>query len=141
MPINTGIVEHMQAAVAEIITHTQAAAPDAGPAPTDNTAVYEWMRDHTRTLDEHRRLAAEAIVYRQTLEHAIALGDHTVVHRHPCPACGCFSLFWRGTRQRAVCVYKRCPGMINGQSRTWPLKQIAYEHVQARKESPVRHAT
>ncbi|MDX2999694.1 hypothetical protein [Streptomyces scabiei] len=100
------------------------------------------MRDHTRSLDAHRQAAAETIVYRQTLEHAIAMGDHSVVRRHPCPACHCYGLFWRPLAGKAACANRKCPDPSgDGLARTWSLAHLAHLHVQARKESSARHAT
>lgn len=143
IPVDLDVVDHMTRAVHEVIAQTRTlAGPEAGPAPSDAAAVYGWMRDNTRTLDDQRRQAAEATVYRQTLEHALAMGDESVVRRHPCPACGCYGLFWRAATRRAVCVNRRCAEEETlGQSRTWPLNHLAYLHIQARKESSLRSAT
>lgn len=135
--IDLGIFDYMRASVDEVITHTRAEAPQAPPAPAEAAGVYGWMREHTEHLEPERRLDAEAIVYRQSLEHALAMGQRGVVQPHPCPACGCYGLQWQTAMRRAVCVYKPCHGE-NGRPRTYTLAQLAHQHVKAREISSRR---
>lgn len=140
-PIDLGVVDRIRAAVYEVEHHTRSSdwtAP-AGPVPADPAGVYDWARQHTAHLDAERQQAREAIIYRQGLEHAIAMGDTTVVRKHPCPECGCFGLYWRQAAQRAVCVNHFCVD-ANLVSHAWELKRLAHDHI-ARKESVVHRAT
>ncbi|MEU1133533.1 hypothetical protein ABZ383_27375 [Streptomyces sp. NPDC005900] len=138
-PVDLGILAYMQASVDEVVSHTRAAAPDAPPPPATASAVYHWMDQNTAHLDAEKRQAAEVIVYRQALEHALAVGDESVVRRHPCPDCGCWGLFWRASARRAACVNRHCSG--EGQAaHTFTLAQLARRHV-ASRESAVRRAT
>lgn len=138
--IDLNIFDYMRASVDEVIAHTRAEAPQAPPAPAEAAGVYGWMREHTEHLDTERRLAAEVLVYRQGLEHALAMGQRGVIQPHPCPACGCYGLQWQSVMRRAVCVYKRCPD-DNGRARTFTLTQLARQHVKAREEISSRRAT
>jgi hypothetical protein len=130
------VIDHMAAAVDEVITHTRAAAPEAGPIPADRAGIYSWAREHTADSDADVQRGRELLIYRQGLEHAIAIGDHRVVRKHPCPACGCWGLLWSGARRRAVCVNAYCTD-INGLAHAWTLQRLAQEHI-AREEK--RHA-
>jgi hypothetical protein len=131
-PLNIAAVDYFGAAVQEVVSHTRAAVPEAGPLPAEAADIYGWMREHTAHLDDHRQTAGEQIVYRQSLEHAIAMGDDKVVRRHPCPACGCYGLFWQQARRAAVCVNHLCTD-DDGVSRAWPLKRLAREHIASQK--------
>lgn len=138
-PLDLGILDHMQAAVAEVVTHTRAAAPHAAPPPARAAAVYDWMRQHTAHLAPERQDAAAAIVYRQSLEHALAMGDESVVRRQPCPDCGCWGLFWRPAARRAACVNRHCADE-DGRARTFTLAHLAQQHI-ATRETAARRAT
>ncbi|MFJ1900444.1 hypothetical protein [Streptomyces sp. NPDC088115] len=138
-PIDLGVVDRIRAAVYEVEAHTRAAAPDAGRFTGDAVEVYDWAREHTADLDEGRQQAREAVIYRQGLEYAIAMGDESVVRKHPCPECGCWGLYWRAASNRAVCVNHYCVD-DDGLANKWKLARLAQEHV-ARKESSARRAT
>jgi hypothetical protein len=138
-PINLGVVDRIRAAVYEVETHTRAITPGAGPFTGPVERLYDYYREHTADADELHQQAREARIYRQDLEHAIAMGDTTVVRKHPCPQCGCWGLYWREAAQRAVCVNHYCTD-DNGVSNMWELKRLAHDHI-ARKESVVRRAT
>jgi hypothetical protein len=134
LPYNATVTDLIDSSVAEVADHTRAVNPDAGPLPARLEAVYDWYREHTAHADEDQRRRGEAIVYRQQLEHAIAMGAFEVVRPHRCPACATFSLMWRQERQRALCTNQRCLGR-DGMSRTWTLARLAYEHVAVEKTS------
>ena len=126
-PLDLAVVDRIGAAVAEMERHTRAVAPTAGPYTGDDTRVYLWSRRHTAHLDTQNRQAIEAIIYRQGLEHALAIGDTTVIRQHPCPHCGCWGLFWREAAGEAVCVNRNCAE--GGVSRTWSLARLAQQHI------------
>ncbi|MFM9373319.1 hypothetical protein [Streptomyces sp. Da 82-17] len=138
-PLNLTVVDHIRASVAEVEQHTRAAAPEAGPLPAEAAAVYEWCRSHTAHADETVRRRRDTLIYRQQLEHAIRLGDTTVVRRHRCPGCGTVGLHWRQAMQRAVCRNQRCRAADGGVS-AWTLAHLAHEHIEA-QEVRVRRAT
>ncbi|MEU6054272.1 hypothetical protein ABZ829_28105 [Streptomyces xanthochromogenes] len=127
-PLNLGIIDHMRAAVAEVVGQVRETAPDAGPRPEDDTAVYAWWRDGTAHLDDDAQQAREAIIYRQSLEHAIAMGDHDVIRPNLCPGCGCVGLMWDRLRRHVACVNRYCVDDV-GLARTWTLAQVAHHHV------------
>lgn len=135
--IDLGVLDYMSASVNEVITHTRTEAPRATPAPADAASVYGWMREHTEHLAPERRLAAEAIIYRQSLEHALAMGQRGVIQPHPCPACRCWGLQWQSAMRRAVCVNKHCRD-DKGLARTFTLAYLAQRHVQAREKASRR---
>ncbi len=130
-PINLGVLDYMAAATTEIIQHTQAAAPGIDPYTGPLAGVYDWARDHTAHLDDHRQQARETLIYRQGLEHAITAGDTTAVSKHPCPECGCWGLIWREETGKAACVNHYCVD-DQGLSHAWTLERLAYEHVAAK---------
>ncbi|MFJ9988611.1 hypothetical protein ACIQUD_32140 [Streptomyces globisporus] len=129
-PLNINVLDRINAAVNEVVEHTRAAdwSTPAGPAPTDASRVYDWARQHTAHLDEGHQQARETLIYRQGLEHAIELGDTSVVRKHPCPGCGCYGLAWRPARQRAACPNRYCLD-DDGLSRSWQLATLAHHHV------------
>lgn len=129
-PLNLAVIDRIHAAVHEVIEHTRTAdrSHPAGPAPADAARVYDWAREHTAHLDTEHQQARETLIYRQGLEHAITMGDTTVVRRHPCPGCGCWGLAWRPAVQRAACPNRYCLD-DDGLSRSWPLATLAHRHV------------
>jgi hypothetical protein len=129
-PLNLGIIDHMAASVAEVVAHVRESVPEAAPRPAEDAGVYQWWREGTAHLDEATQQAREAIIYRQSLEHAIARGDHDVVRPHPCPACGCWGLFWDRERRLAACVNRYCMDEM-GLSHSWTLAQLAHHRVAA----------
>jgi hypothetical protein len=137
--VNLGVVDRIRAAVYEVETHTRAAAPEAGPFTGEATRVYDWARAFTADLEPERQQAREAIIYRQGLEHALAMGDTTVIRKHPCPECGCWGLYWRAAAGRAVCVNHYCTDN-DGLANTWSLARLARQYIAA-KETVSRRAT
>ncbi|MEU1078224.1 MULTISPECIES: hypothetical protein [unclassified Streptomyces] len=131
-PVNLGLVDHVRRCVTEVEAYTRAAVPDAGPVPSEAESVYSWSREVTSHLAPQRQQAREAVIYRQGLEHAVAMGQHEVVRPHPCPACGCWGLYWNTRRQKAVCVNRRCVDE-HGRGRAWPLERLASEYMTRQK--------
>jgi hypothetical protein len=135
-----GVGEYMRAKVDEVITHTRAMEPNAGPAPT-GPAVYNWWDQNTAHLEREKRQAGEAIVVRQSLEHSIAMGEEHVVQswvrRQQCPSCACWGLFWSRAMRRATCVNRRCTDR-HDRAHTFSLARLAAQHVAAREKSAVR---
>lgn len=138
-PINLDVLDYIEAAAHEIIAHTYTAVPTAGPAPREVGAVYAWAEQATAHLETERQQIHEALVVRQSLEHALRAGNSTVVRREPCPACSCWGLFWSRGAQLATCVNKRC-ATTTGRASRWTLQQLAEHHV-ARKATALRNAT
>lgn len=137
-PLDLGMLDYIRAHVDEVIQHTRTHTPDAPDAPHD-AGVYAWMREHTAHLQDERRQAGEALTYRQNLEHALKMGEDTIIRRHACPACGCWGLFWNHTARNASCVNRNCR-TDTGHPSTWTLRQIAHHHITTR-ESTARRAT
>ncbi|MFI0822275.1 hypothetical protein ACH4TX_42120 [Streptomyces sp. NPDC021098] len=127
-PINLGILDHMAACRDELVTHTLEASPDAPAAPAEAADVYEWAYRETAYAARGMQRALDAMVLRQSWEHALALGDEkpvsAAVHWEACPTCGCWSLFWQSTRRIVACVNGRCDDEL-GLPTVWQLKQIA----------------
>jgi hypothetical protein len=131
-PLNLGTLDHIRDSVREVVTHTRAANPEAGPVPTEEAAVYDWAREHTEHAPEADRQRLAVIEYRQSLEHAVRAGDHKVIRRHPCPKCRTWGLMWQPSMQRALCTNTECVDR-DGFSRTVSLASLAHEHVVAGK--------
>ncbi len=131
-------VERIDSAVAEVVHHTRAVNPDAGPLPGYVAGVYAWAREHTQHAPEVEQQRRDTREYRHYLEHAIAAGDTSVVRPHRCPDCQTFGLFWPRTNGRnvkalVVCVNRHCADRNGGISRTHSLARLAFEHVTAQK--------
>lgn len=135
--VDWDVVDHIANTVSEIGAFTQAANPEAAPAPAHVEAVYAWCVANTANAPEDVQQARDALVYRQSLEHAIRLGDVSVVCPHRCPACRTFGLLWRAPIQRALCTNRKCLNK-DGLSNTWTLARLAREHVAAQKFLRVR---
>lgn len=136
-PLNLRVVDHMRDAIAEVVALTRAAvpaaSPDALPLPEDAAYIYAWAREQTAHLPEERQDVRRQVEYRQSLEHAILMGDHDVVCKHPCPACGCFGLQWASARRKAACLNLACTDE-NGVGRAWSLSRLAREQIAAGKK-------
>ncbi len=137
VPFSTGVVDHIDASVAEVVQHTRAVNPEAGPLPAHVAGVYAWAREHTENAAEMNQLRRDTIEYRHRLEHAIRAGDTSVVRPHRCPDCHTRGLHWpRGAtdpRAGARCLNRHCANANGGTSQIWSLARLAYEHVAAQK--------
>lgn len=137
-PANLGVVDHITAAVQEVVDDTLAVNPAAPPLPADRIeAVYAWYVANTANAEPAQRQRRDTIIYRQRLEHALAMGDASVIPPHRCPACNTFGLRWQAGMQRALCTNRRCLTR-DSMSNTWTLARLAYEHIAAEKTLQVR---
>jgi hypothetical protein len=139
-PVNLAVVDRIDAAVRELADYTREHAPDASPRPAAVEDVYRWCVENTATADEHAQLRRDVTIYRQHLEHALAMGDTKVIPPHRCPACRTFGLRWKPSLQRALCTNRRCTTR-DGLSRTWSLGRLAWQHVSERKNLDQVNAT
>ena len=128
LPYNARVVDHIDATVHELAAHARSVNPAADPLPPRVEAAYTWYMEQTRHADAAQRQRRDTIVYRQQLEHAIAMGDKSVIPPHRCPQCRTFGLQWRASMQRAVCTNRRCL-TGDGLSSTWTLARLAYERI------------
>lgn len=140
VPVSLAVVDHIRACVREVVDHTLAANPKAGPVPAEVEAVYAWCRENTRESDETVQLRREIIEYRQGLEHALRAGDDKVIPPHRCPECRTFGLRWVVDQQAALCTNPDCVDR-DGFSHTFALARLAFEHVTARKNLRQARAT
>lgn len=138
-PLNIGIVDHIDACIAEVVEHTRAEAPHPGPLPDRVADIYDWYREHTDTAGPEVQLRRDIVIHRQRLEHAIELGDDKVIRTHPCPACRTWGLKWQAHARRALCLKKDCRDR-NGMARTWSLARLATQYV-TDQENRARRAT
>lgn len=137
-PVNLDVVDHITAAVQEVVDDTLAVNPKARPLPADRIeAVYAWYVANTANAAPAQAQRRDTIIYRQRLEHALAMGDASVIPPHRCPACNTFGLRWQTAMRRALCTNRRCLTK-DGMSNTWTLARLAYEHVAAEKSLRVR---
>lgn len=132
-PLNLATLDYVTATVQEVVQHTRAANPDAGPLPARVEAVYDWCREHTQHTDQATAQRLETLEYRHRLEHALRAGDDKVVRPHRCPACGTVGLHWQQADQRARCLNRHCARRNGGVSRSWSLARLAYEYVASKK--------
>lgn len=131
-PVDLNIVDHIQACVTEITTDALAVNSRPSPLPDRVADIYTWYLENTKTAGEAQRRRGATIIYRQKLEHAIAMRDYKVIPPHRCPACRTFGLMWRPQLQRALCTNMKC---LNDEamSNTWTLARLAYEHIAGRE--------
>lgn len=140
VPLDLGMLDYLEKTTADLDRRADADAKAArvtnptvriAPRPANVADRYEWW-ESIPVSDEARELERTSFIYRQGLEHAIREGDTKVVRRHPCPACGCYTLFWRPMEKQAACLNRRCTDR-NGMSRTWGLALIADRHILAQR--------
>lgn len=130
-PVNLDVIDHISRCVTEVVEHTRAANPDAGPLPARVEAVYQWCRENTKYADGVVPQRTATIEYRHRLEHAVRAGDGKIVRPHRCPSCGTLGLHWQAAIQRAMCLNIHCAKRNGGTHRTWTLAKLAHEHVAA----------
>lgn len=135
--VDLSMVDHLTACVREMVDHTRQVNPGAGPAPSRIADTYAWYIANTANSERAVQQRRDTVVYRQSLEHAIAAGNTKVVRPHRCPACRCFGLMWDRNQQTVVCTNGRCLTK-DGLSHKWPLARLAYEHIAERYEKSVR---
>lgn len=136
-PVNLAVVDHIAASVREVVDDTLAVNPAPGPLPERIEAIYAWYVENTFNAEPAQAQRRDTIMHRQRLEHALRMGDASVIPPHRCPACRTFGLMWRASLQRALCTNGRCRGK-DGMGNTWTLARLAYEHVAAEKTLRVR---
>lgn len=136
VPANLGMLDYLDKTKTEIIEQAdrdERAARAADPhvhiptRPAQTADMYAWMQS-IPAIGQASEDAREEFIHRQALEHAIREGDIKVVRRHPCPGCGCYTLFWRPAEKRAACLNRRCTTR-DGLTRMWPLADLASRHV------------
>ncbi|MCI3279174.1 hypothetical protein [Streptomyces cylindrosporus] len=139
-PLNLGLIDYLDAHVTEVVTHVRSLpGGDAAPAPRTPGDLYDWYIEHTAHADADEQAWRDYITERHALEHAIALGEHKAVRPHPCPRCGCWSLFWDDAGTRARCSISDCR-TPDGMASSWTLARLAAQKVQ-RTEIWRRNAT
>lgn len=129
VPLNLDLVDHLASTAGELIGLTRQMAPAAGPIPAQLEGLYDWCIDNTGDADQAQQAYRDLVIERQRLEHAIRLGDHNEVCKHPCPRCGCWGLMWDQGGKRARCTNRRCR-TADGLSSTWSLARLAAQKIQ-----------
>lgn len=140
-PVSIGMLDYLDRTgdeIDQLAARDEAAARAVDPTlliapkPAALAARYEWW-ESIPVPDQAREDDRARVIYRQGLEHAIREGDTKVVRKHPCPACGCYTLMWaRRGGNVAVCPNLRCVD-ADGMSHTWTLTQIADHHILAER--------
>jgi hypothetical protein len=138
--VDLDVVDHIQASLREVVDDTLAANPDAGPLPPRVEGAYRWYVENTANAPEAVQQRRDTVIYRQSLEHAIALGNTKVVRPHRCPQCRTLGLMWPRGGERAVCTNRRCLD-ADGMSSTWDLAQLAYAYIAGQKNHGRARAT
>jgi ribosomal protein L37AE/L43A len=136
-PVNLEVVDHITACLREISDHAHEVNPGAGPLPPRVQGAYSWYMENTRNAPEAEQQRRDTIVYKQSLEHAIAMGETKVVRPHRCPDCDTFSLMWSRPMQQIVCTNRKCTA-ADGTSRIVTPARIARHHIAAMSEKTVR---
>lgn len=139
-PLSLGVLDHITDAVAELTACVTAIAPTAGPAPAVPHEAYRWAIEATQHAAVYQQRARDALVYRQSLDHALLIDGDLAIRRHTCPRCATYSLFWRAGERRAMCTHSRCVSK-DGTASRWTTAQIARHHIQVREEILARRAT
>ncbi|MFI0929661.1 hypothetical protein ACH4TP_37920 [Streptomyces sp. NPDC021012] len=136
------VYDHMRNAVTETVALAKELCDEHEPyepRPAKLEHLYEWLVAETPHLDEERRQARDAVIYRQGLEHAILIGEADIIRRHPCPSCVTWGLVWDRHTKSVVCWNRHCAD-DDGQATRWTLAQLAEDHI-ARKNRRAARAT
>jgi hypothetical protein len=137
-PLNLGLVDYVTEHFDEVVTHTRDIAGPI-PRPRADEDLYEWYVDHTADADANQAAYRALLIERHALEHAITLGDHDEVSKHPCPSCGLWGLMWNSVGNRAQCSNRKCR-TPDGMTSSWTLARLAEQKIQ-RTEIWRRNAT
>lgn len=138
-PLNLGLLDYVTATVGEVETVTRAIAPDAGPTPQHPEDLYDWCVNSTSHADADQQAYRDIVIETHRLEHAVRLGEHHEVCKHPCPGCGRWGLMWDQMGNRARCSHRHCR-TPEGLASSWTLTRLAAQKVQ-RTEIWRRNAT
>jgi hypothetical protein len=138
-PLNLGIVDYLVQTRQDVVDHVRAVVPDPKPVPAQVDSIYDWYVEQTAGADEAEQAYRDTLIARQALEHAVRLGNDTVVCQHPCPRCGNWGLMWDDANGRAFCSHGRCRTSA-GMASTWTLARLAAQQIQ-RTEIWRRNAT
>jgi hypothetical protein len=136
-PVDLTLVDHIRACIKEIADHTLEVNPDAEPLPPRVEGAYAWYLANTANASEADQQRRDTVVYRQSLEHALAMGETRVVRPHRCPDCNTFGLMWSDQLRQVVCTNRRCVSQ-DGTSKIVSPARIAYHHIKAMYEKGVR---
>ena len=138
-PVDLGLLDYLSAHVDEIVTHTRAVTDSPTPIPRQRDGIYNWYLANTGTATDDQQRLRDLRIELHRLEHAVRLGDHTVVCKEPCPRCGCWGLMWEPAAARALCSNRRCKTPA-GLTSSWTLARLAAQKTQ-RTEIWRRNAT
>ncbi|MFF7335370.1 hypothetical protein [Streptomyces sp. NPDC008150] len=127
-PLDISLVDYLSTQVDEMIEHTRAAVDTTTPVPARPHQVYDWALKNTEGASHAVQVERDILIERQGLEHAIRLGDINVVRRHPCPACGSWSLMWDTSSTKARCTDRGCKD-DRGLASTWTLGRLAAQKI------------
>lgn len=138
-PLNLDMLDHLDRCRDEVIQHARAGGATLRSLPTRVREVYDWWEEQTKDAAPQVQLQRDIVIYRQSLENAIRLGDEKVVRPHPCPGCGTYGLEWQPRPAKAICVNRRCRDK-NGMAHQWSLARLATQYVME-QEKRRRRAT
>jgi hypothetical protein len=137
-PLNLNIVDHMANCVDEVVQFVRAeAAGDIRPLPDRPRDFYTWCEEKTEDAPPEVQQRRDIVIYRQSLEHAIAVGNYEVICAHPCPRCTTWGLQWQPYTQRARCLNMDCRGR-DGQPSAWTLVRLATQYVTQKETLQIR---
>lgn len=139
-PLNLGVLDQIARTADEIDTLLAAFGDTHPRTPHTAEGIYAHL-DAACTrlgLDEHRARQRDALVIRQSLQHALAAGHEDAIRRHRCLDCRCWSLFWDTAEDTARCANRHCAERRGGRHAAFTLAQLAEHAVQ---ETPARRAT
>jgi hypothetical protein len=140
-PLNLTVVDHIDATVRELADYTRETNPGAEPLPPHVEAVYAWCLANTQNAPEDIQQRRDTLIYRQRLEHAIAMGDIKAVRPIRCPKCRTLSIMWpNDADQRALCTNGNCLDK-DGLSNRFTLAQLAHSHIAGQQKSVRVRAT
>jgi hypothetical protein len=139
LPYNSRVIDQIDDTIAEVTAYTREANPDAGPLPASTLDTFRWCVEHTATAPEDVQQRRDVLMYRKSLEMAIAAGDVRVVRSHRCPDCGTIGLHWE--EREAICMNWHCARRNNGVHRRVTLSELAQRAVEIRKNLRTVSAT
>lgn len=130
-PLSLATLDHVTDSVRELTELTDTVNEEPTPLPDKVRDVYAWCVANTNHAPETTRLRRDTVIYRQSLEHAIRMGDwRRVIRPHRCPECRTFGLMWKAGQ--VLCTNSECVD-ADGCSTTVTLARLAHEHIAGKK--------
>lgn len=139
--INTDVLDHRQHQLDQLAAFTAELLGADQPLHLGTGTAYADVDSVVAQIDEPTsRQKWEELQWVQRAESLLLQGDESAIREEPCPACGCWGLFWLPERvpdapRVVVCINRHCrPLGRRGPDRTFTLERLASHCIQQRQQ-------